>query len=94
MINYNTPKPNEICMTQKQTRKLLKFIFGSDLDFYEEHIIHLDDNEQEIFFRTHSEFMSKYPVARDNIQLLKDKRFRDILRRFDMYEGIIERKGL
>ena len=48
MINALCPK--NIYLSVKQTRKLHNFIFGDDLDFYEEFTIHLSDEEQEKFF--------------------------------------------
>ncbi len=75
-------------MTSEQMERFFNYAFGSDLDYYEEHLIYLPDEAQERLFRDNPEFMARYPVARDNFQLLKDKRFRDILRKFDVHEGV------
>ena len=81
------PKPNDINMTEEQEEKFLKFIFEDDLDFYEEFTIHLTDEQQEKFFEENPDFMSEYPISRDMIYLLKDKMFREILRKIKRYEG-------
>lgn len=67
--------------TLEQAEKIFKFIMDDDLDFYEEYVIHLTDEQQEKFFDKNPEFMSEFPVNRDEMNLLKDKMFRDILRR-------------
>ena len=86
MINALCPK--NIYLSVKQTRKLHNFIFGDDLDFYEEFTIHLSDEEQEKFFDDNPDFMSKYPVRRDMIYLLKDRMFRKILRKIGKCERV------
>ena len=81
------PKTNDINMTEEQEEKFLKIIFEDDLDFYEEFTIHLTDEQQEKFFEENPDFMSEYPISRDMIYLLKDKMFREILRKIKRYEG-------
>lgn len=81
------PKPNDINMTEEQEEKFLKIIFEDDLDFYEEFTIHLTDEQQEKFFEENPDFMSEYPISRDMIYLLKDKMFREILRKIKRCEG-------
>lgn len=80
-------KPNEICMSADQMKRFLDFIFGNDLDFYEEFTIHLSDEEQERFFDDNPDFMSKYPIKRDMIYLRKERMFRGILRKMRKREG-------
>lgn len=82
----NTLCPNNICMSAQQMKKFLDFIFGSDLDFYEEYLMDLTDEEQERFFDANPDFMSDFPVKRDKMYLLKDRVFRGILRRVKEYE--------
>lgn len=50
-----------------------------DLDFYEEYILKLPDNQQEAFFKEVPDFMAEYPLWSGDIQILKDK-FRWIMR--------------
>lgn len=78
---------NKLHLTPEQHVKFHKFIIGDDLDFYEEYVINLTDEEQEKFFDENSEFMSEFPVSRDRIYLLRDKTFRGILRKIKRYEG-------
>ena len=80
-------KPNEICMSAEQMKRFLNFIFGNDLDFYEEFTIHLSDEEQERFFDDNPDFMSKYLVKCDMMYLMKDWMFRRILRKIGKCEG-------
>ncbi|MDD3361546.1 MAG: hypothetical protein PHW34_07735 [Hespellia sp.] len=74
-------------MTAEQCKRFLNFIMGDDLDFYEEHLIDLTDEEQNTFFLDNPDFMSEFPVSRDRIYLLRDKSFRGILRKIKRYEG-------
>lgn len=80
------PKPNYINMTEEQEEKFLKFIFEDDLDFYEEFTIHLTEEQQEKFSEENPDFMSEFPVSRDRMYLLRDKNFREILRKIKRYE--------
>lgn len=80
------PKPDKLQLTENQARRLLKIFFGDDLEYYEECIMHLPDDEQKKFFNENPEFMSDYPVSCDKICLLKDKIFRSILRKIKRYE--------
>lgn len=85
MVNVLCPK--NICLSVKQVSKLHNFIFGDDLDFYEEFAIHLSDEEQEKFFDDNPDFMCDFPVKRDKMYLLKDRMFRGILRKIGKCEG-------
>lgn len=71
----------------RQAEKICHYIFGSDLDFYEEYLIDLLDEEQERFFDNNTNFMCDFPVKRDKIYLLKDRMFRMILRKIGKREG-------
>lgn len=77
---------SEIHLNENQAKRFLKFIFGDDLDFYEEHLMDLTDEQQEKFFEENPDFMSEYPISRDMIYLLKDEMFREILRKIKRYE--------
>lgn len=68
-------------------RKLLEFISGDDLNFYEEYTINLSDEEQRRFFDDNPDFMQEFPVSRDKIYLLRDPVFRGILKRIKEYKG-------
>lgn len=75
-----------IKMTSEQHQKFHNFITGDDLDFYEEFIIHLSDEQQTYFFKENPDFMSDFPISHKNFYLLKDKLFRRILRSIKTYE--------
>jgi len=68
-------------ITTKQCTRFFNFVFGDDLDFYEEFTIYLTDEQQERFFAENSEFMSEFPVSCDRMYLLRNKMFRKILRK-------------
>ena len=85
-LQNNIPKPGELHLTEEQAKKFLKFIYGDDLDFYEEHLMDLTDEQREKFFEENPDFMSEFPVNHDNMDLLKDKMFRGILRKIKRYE--------
>lgn len=74
-------------MAKGKVRQFYKYIFGSDLDFYEEFTIHLSDEEQGRFFDDNPDFMCDFPVKRDKMYLLKDRMFRKILRKIGKCEG-------
>lgn len=73
--------------TPKKIERFFKMIFGDDLDFYEEYLIDLTDEEQNNFFLDNPDFMSEFPVNCDRMYLLRDKDFRCILRKIKKYEG-------
>lgn len=60
---------------------------GDDLDFYEQFLTGLTDEELEIFLSEVPDFMSEFPVDRDMMYLLKDKSFRVLLRKIKRCEG-------
>lgn len=74
-------------MAKGKVRQFYKYIFGSDLDFYEEFTIHLSDEEQGRFFDDNPDFMCDFPVKRDKMYLLKERMFRRILRKIGKCEG-------
>ena len=54
---------------------------GDDLDFYEECLINLSDEELKEFFRENPEFMEEYQMYEGRLLLLKNKNYREILRK-------------
>lgn len=54
---------------------------GDDLDFYEECLIKLTDEQLKQFFRENPEFMEEYHMYEGRLLLLKDKNYREILRK-------------
>lgn len=68
-------------MDAEQEKRFWKFIFGDDLDFYEEYTIHLNDEEQEKFFDENPDFMCEYSLSRNKMYLLRDSMYRGILRK-------------
>lgn len=78
-------------MTKEKQIQFLNFIMGDDMDFYEEYVINLSDEEQQIFFRENHDFMSDYAMNEKRIVLLRDKLYRGILRKIKRYEE--ERHG-
>lgn len=77
-------------MALNYDEKFWKFVTGDDLDFYETFIMGLPDDQQEAFFNEAPDFMSEYKVWSGNIQMLKDKLYRGLLRKIKRYE---ERKA-
>ena len=73
-------------LSEEQAKRFWKFIMEDDLDFYEEYVLGLTDEEQERFFSENPDFMSGFPLGRGNIELLKDKMYRGILRKIQKYE--------
>lgn len=73
-------------MLSEQDRKFWKFIMMDDLDFYEEFILKLPDDQQEVFFDEVPDFMSDFPVWSGDIDLLKDRLYRGILRKIKKHE--------
>ena len=54
---------------------------GDDLDFYEECLINLTDEQLKQFFRENPEFMEEYHMYEGRLLLLKNKNYREILRK-------------
>ena len=80
-------KPEDVHMTEVQSKRFWKFVFADDLEFYEEYTIYLTDEEQKKFFDENPEFMCDYPISRDKLYLLRDVVFRGILRKIKEIEG-------
>lgn len=82
--------PSEIHLNENQAKRFLKFIFGDDLDFYEEHLMDLTDDEFELFLDENPDFLSEFPVDREHMFLLKDHMFRGLLRKIKRYQANCE----
>lgn len=61
--------------------KLLKFLAGDDLDFYEEFLINLSEEQLDWFFKENPDFLEEYKMYEGRRNLLRDKMYREILRR-------------
>ena len=73
-------------MMSEKKAQLLNFFSGDDMDFYEEFVVNLSDKEQLKFLEENPKFMSSYGIDKDNILMLRDKSYRDILRKIKRYE--------
>lgn len=73
-------------MMSEKKAQLLNFFSGDDMDFYEEFVVNLSDEEQLKFLEENPKFMSSYGIDKDNILMLRDKSYRDILRKIKWYE--------
>lgn len=73
-------------MMEEQNTKFLDLILGDDLDFYEEFVVNLSDEDQLKFLEENPKFMSCYGIDKDNILMLRDKSYRGILRKIKRYE--------
>ena len=67
--------------TKEEIERVIEFISGDDMDFYEENIIGLSDVEQKKFFRENPDFMAEYAIGYDRVDWLKDEMFKNILRK-------------
>lgn len=74
-------------MSEKQLVRFFDFIMGDDLDFYEEYTVNLTDGEQERFFQDNPDFMLGLGEKCDRIYLLRDRIYREILRKVRELEG-------
>ena len=60
--------------------RMMKMLRGDDLDFYEEYLVHLNDEELERFYEANPEFMADYDLTDVRKELLKDSSYRKILK--------------
>ena len=72
-------------MMSEKKAQLLNFFSGDDMDFYEEFVVNLSDEEQLKFLEENPKFMSSYGIDKDNILMLRDKSYRDILRKIKRF---------
>lgn len=89
-MKHSVPKPSEICMSAEQLQRFFDFIMGDDLDFYEEYMVNLSDEEQEMFFsdeRFKMEDDGEYDVECDKLDLVKERMFEEILRKISKLEN-------
>lgn len=57
---------------------------GDDLDYYEQFVLNLKEDEQLIFFKGHPDFLGEYslnPLKSEKAYLLKDEIYRGIMRK-------------
>ena len=59
----------------------IKLFSGDDLDFYENYLQNLTDEELKKFYEETPEFMKDYNMYEGRLFLLKDPNYRAILRR-------------
>ena len=82
--NYEYNKINvkrSVYMTYEQNTRLLKFMMMDDLDFYEEFILKLSNEQQEEFFKEVPDFMIDFIEWHGRMDLLRDRVYREILRK-------------
>ena len=65
---------------ENRVEGFLQFLFGDDMDFYEEFFVNLSEDEKKRFWEEHPEFMKDYQVNETRKELLQDKIYREILR--------------
>ena len=80
-------------LSKEQVEKFWGFVISDDLDFYEAFTIQLSDEDQKEFFETNPDFLSDYPAWEGNIEILKDKSFRKIMRKIKKYEDMKRKNG-
>lgn len=85
-------------MSAEQLQRFFDFIMGDDLDFYEEYTINLTGEEQERFFGDNPDFMMdvrgecdvecemECDMERDRMDLVKERIFKEIMRKISEYE--------
>jgi len=59
----------------------LKVLLGDDLDFYENCLQELSEEELKKFFKENPDFMKDYNMYEGRLLLLKDPNYRKILRK-------------
>ena len=65
---------------ENRVEGFLQFLFGDDMDFYEEFFVNLSEDEKKRFWDEHPEFMKEYQMNEIRKELLRDKMYRGILR--------------
>ena len=70
---------------KKKELDLMEFLTGDELDFYEMFVMKLSEEEERLFWAEHPDFLKEYgvesPVSERKIRLLKEKRYREILKK-------------
>lgn len=66
---------------EKGIKDLIEILTGNDLDFYETFIMGLSEEEEKQFFEDNPEFLEEYSVDEERRILLKEKMYREILKR-------------
>lgn len=59
---------------------ILMLLEEDDLDFYERFLLNRPLEEVRLFFDKNPEFMEKYHVNQERLELLKDRNYRELLR--------------
>ena len=70
---------------KKKELNLMEFLTGDELDFYEMFVMKLSEEEERLFWAEPPDFLKEYgvesPVSERKIRLLKEKRYREILKK-------------
>ena len=66
---------------KKGIEGMMELLDGDDLDFYETFLMELSEEEEKRFFEENPEFLEEYSVDEERRGLLKEKMYRDILRK-------------
>ena len=70
---------------KKKELDLMEFLTGDELDFYEMFVMKLSEEEERLLWAEHPDFLKEYgvesPVSERKIRLLKEKRYRAILKK-------------
>ena len=69
--------------TENKGQSFMEFIMGDDLDFYENYLVNLSQEEIDLFFKNNPDFMKSYNINDERRLLLQDKMYRGILRRIN-----------
>lgn len=65
----------------KGIKGLIELLDGDDLEFYETFLMGLSAEEEKRFFEENPEFLEEYSVDEERRALLKEKMYREILKR-------------
>lgn len=67
--------------TEKGIKRLIELLDGDDLEFYETFLMGLSEEEEKRFFEENPEFLEEYSVDEERRELLKEKMYREILKK-------------
>lgn len=70
-----------IVLARKIKLSLIEFLTGDDMDFYETFLVNLSEDEMGLFFKKNPNFLEAYHVNADRRVLLKDRLYREILKK-------------
>ncbi len=67
-------------LTKEKQERFWRLVAGDDMDYYEDYLLDLPEEEQRAFFMENPDFLSEFGIGVESLHLLQELSYRNILR--------------